>query len=484
MPSAKVRADYDGLKQFVSGFNKATEAAQRSLQAVAREKDVLQNGDWIGVGATAFYKEMDDTVLPTLRRLVGALSFAALTTTEISGIIKEAEGQAAQTLNGQGGIGGALGAAIGGGVAGLAEGAAGAAGGIGAAAGAVGGALGGLGAAGAAIAGGLAGAAGAAGQAVGGSLGGLGAGIGEALGGASGQAGGLGSAVGAAVGAAIGGAMGGQFGAAIGAAVGSAVGSQAFSDAVASLDGVSDGALGSAMDNFGGFAQGLGDDVVPPGFVDDTGGVGPVLSTLGSPNVDALADQVVGQAAGGGSSGGGGGDTGGGGSSGGGGGGGGPSGGASPNIGGFSDAALKSIISNPNLSSQDKLLATAIQAVRRDPNAFNGALSNFVNQALAGGGTGAAGGGGGAAQAAQAAGGALKVLDGAVQSAGTSSQSVMDSISGLQSQYNSIVSSGGAGGAPLFSPPVAGSTPPASTSQAIMGLVQQITATVDAIIPR
>ena len=245
--------------------------------------------------------------------------------------------------------------------------------------------------------------------------------------------------------------------------------------------------MSDAMDNLGGLASQY-DNIIPPGYNDDTGGVGPVLSTLGSPNGDSIADQVVGAASGGGGSsgggssgGGGGGDTGGGGSSGGGssgggGGGGSPSGGASPNIGGFSDAALQSIMTNPNLPASDKLLASAIQTLRRDPNAFNGALSSFVNQALAGGG--------GTGAASQAVGGGLKVLAGALASGGSNvPQSAIDSVNSLQQQFNNIVpAAGGAGGAPLLTP-VVGSTPAPSTADAIMGLVQQITATVSAIIP-
>src|SRR5450759_1561231 len=79
MSSPKVRADYEELKQVVSTFKRAGDATGRSLHAVRREKDVLQGGAWIGQGATAFYKEMDDSVLPTLKRLTSALDSAANT---------------------------------------------------------------------------------------------------------------------------------------------------------------------------------------------------------------------------------------------------------------------------------------------------------------------------------------------------------------------------------------------------------------------
>jgi WXG100 family type VII secretion target len=116
MSSPKVRADYEELRQVVSTFKRAGDATGRSLHAVRREKDVLQGGDWIGQGATAFYKEMDDSVLPTLKRLTSALDSAANTTNQIIGVMQQAEEDAAAVLNGSGlggagGSGGAFGAA-------------------------------------------------------------------------------------------------------------------------------------------------------------------------------------------------------------------------------------------------------------------------------------------------------------------------------------------------------------------------------------
>jgi WXG100 family type VII secretion target len=112
MSSPKVRAHYEELKQIVSAFKRAGDATGRSLEALRREKDVLQGGDWAGQGATAFYQEMDDSVLPALKRLTSALDSAANTTNQIIGVMKQAEEGAAAVLNGSGlgGAGGSLGA--------------------------------------------------------------------------------------------------------------------------------------------------------------------------------------------------------------------------------------------------------------------------------------------------------------------------------------------------------------------------------------
>src|SRR5438105_2961539 len=117
MAAAKIRANYDQLKQVASAFAKNSEACKRSLQNIRHNKETLSGGDWIGQGATAFYREMDDSVLPTLQRLVNALDTAQRSISQISAIMQGAEQQAANVLKGPngggGGVFGAAGAAMG-----------------------------------------------------------------------------------------------------------------------------------------------------------------------------------------------------------------------------------------------------------------------------------------------------------------------------------------------------------------------------------
>jgi len=126
MAASTVRADYDQLSQVASAFRQNVAAAQRTLQNIKSSLDTLQGGDWIGVGATAFYQEMNDSVLPTWQRLISALDTAATSTAQISAIMKDAEDQAANVLKGPGGSSGPIGAGaaasagLGGAVAGMA----------------------------------------------------------------------------------------------------------------------------------------------------------------------------------------------------------------------------------------------------------------------------------------------------------------------------------------------------------------------------
>jgi len=66
MAAPKIRANYGQLKQAASTFGKHSEACKGSLQNIKHNQETLSGGDWIGQGASTFYREMDDSVLPTL----------------------------------------------------------------------------------------------------------------------------------------------------------------------------------------------------------------------------------------------------------------------------------------------------------------------------------------------------------------------------------------------------------------------------------
>jgi len=94
MSAPTVRSDYDQLKNASSSFSSQADAINGMNQNVRSCMDTLQGGDWIGQGARAFYSEMNDQVLPTLKRLQSALAQSARVTSQISQIMKEAEDQA------------------------------------------------------------------------------------------------------------------------------------------------------------------------------------------------------------------------------------------------------------------------------------------------------------------------------------------------------------------------------------------------------
>jgi hypothetical protein len=58
----------------------------------------LQGGDWIGKGATAFYREMDGDVLPALKRLSSAMETANRVTRQISQIMTHTDEEISRLL--------------------------------------------------------------------------------------------------------------------------------------------------------------------------------------------------------------------------------------------------------------------------------------------------------------------------------------------------------------------------------------------------
>jgi WXG100 family type VII secretion target len=99
MAAETVRSDYDQLKSSASTFKSQAEAIDKMNHDVRSAMDTLVGGDWIGEGARKFYAEMNDSVLPTLKRLHAALDQSARVTTQISQIMKEAEGQASSIFH-------------------------------------------------------------------------------------------------------------------------------------------------------------------------------------------------------------------------------------------------------------------------------------------------------------------------------------------------------------------------------------------------
>ncbi len=125
MPHPRVRANHDELSQIARQFETERAAVQKTTTSLQRAMETLENGDWIGKSAKAFYGEMNSSVLPAMKRLERALDKASRTIGRVGQIMRGAEGEAAQVLDGsevgEGGSGGG-GAGVGGGAGGGAGG--------------------------------------------------------------------------------------------------------------------------------------------------------------------------------------------------------------------------------------------------------------------------------------------------------------------------------------------------------------------------
>jgi WXG100 family type VII secretion target len=138
MPAPRFRGDYDSLTKIAQGFAQHASRASQTNRSLTQSMNTLKGGDWIGKGATAFYKEMEGEVMPAMIRLAKALEASDRVTRQIGKLIKQAEDDASRLfrLDGIGGLlggalAGAIGGALGGGLGGAIGEAVGGAGGVG-----------------------------------------------------------------------------------------------------------------------------------------------------------------------------------------------------------------------------------------------------------------------------------------------------------------------------------------------------------------
>jgi WXG100 family type VII secretion target len=94
MPSRRVQANYDDLAGFGRAFAQRSDEVQNLIQQVSGLVSSLQGGGWIGLGANAFFQEMQDLVFPALNRLSAALQDASAATQRIAETFRSAEEEA------------------------------------------------------------------------------------------------------------------------------------------------------------------------------------------------------------------------------------------------------------------------------------------------------------------------------------------------------------------------------------------------------
>jgi WXG100 family type VII secretion target len=89
--SDEIQADYDELEQISGQFNNQAQSIQAMIQKVRGSYAKLLDKGWIGMGANAFFDEMEQLVLPSQQRLQDALEQAGEATRNISESVKQAE---------------------------------------------------------------------------------------------------------------------------------------------------------------------------------------------------------------------------------------------------------------------------------------------------------------------------------------------------------------------------------------------------------
>lgn len=89
--AGKIQCNYDNMAQIAAKFSEESNQTQQLMQAVKGLVDQLQGGAWIGVGAEAFFQEMEELVMPGMDRLKNTLADAGSASKRISDALKQAE---------------------------------------------------------------------------------------------------------------------------------------------------------------------------------------------------------------------------------------------------------------------------------------------------------------------------------------------------------------------------------------------------------
>ena len=97
-----IRCNYDELEKLAGSFDTQAEQTQRLVQQVKSCVEALQCGGWDGMGAYAFYNEMDCDIFPALGKLVNALQESGELTRKISASFRQKEEEAGHVFSGMG----------------------------------------------------------------------------------------------------------------------------------------------------------------------------------------------------------------------------------------------------------------------------------------------------------------------------------------------------------------------------------------------
>jgi WXG100 family type VII secretion target len=99
----RIRFQYDDIEQIARKFRHLNDSAEDVLRRALYCLDQMENGVWIGRGADEFRDELEDIVIPAVRRLAAVLGDTAWTLDKSSDVMREAEEMGAAQFRAEGG---------------------------------------------------------------------------------------------------------------------------------------------------------------------------------------------------------------------------------------------------------------------------------------------------------------------------------------------------------------------------------------------
>jgi WXG100 family type VII secretion target len=98
--SDQVQVNYEQMNEVSTRFAKQADVVQTMLQMLLGKLDPLKGGSFMGQAADAFYAEMDDVLLPAVRKLYDLLSDSNATAKDVSQVFHKADNDAASHCKG------------------------------------------------------------------------------------------------------------------------------------------------------------------------------------------------------------------------------------------------------------------------------------------------------------------------------------------------------------------------------------------------
>lgn len=98
MIAGRLRCHYDEMTKISQMFKQQEDAIKQVNRRLKSQQGTLQGGEWIGKGATKFFQEMNNEIMPSMTRLEKAMGQAAQVTRQIHSIMHQAEDEASGIL--------------------------------------------------------------------------------------------------------------------------------------------------------------------------------------------------------------------------------------------------------------------------------------------------------------------------------------------------------------------------------------------------
>lgn len=96
--SDEIQVNYEELKKLATIFSQRSDYIQKLIKTLDGHISNLRSGGFIGVGANAFYAEMDKDVMPGLVNLYQALAEAKQTLEQLTVDFSNAEEEARSSV--------------------------------------------------------------------------------------------------------------------------------------------------------------------------------------------------------------------------------------------------------------------------------------------------------------------------------------------------------------------------------------------------